>query len=232
MKITNNLSTKYVKERSGKMNISPSILSVKKEDYPKVIKELETLKVAMLHLDVMDGKFVPNTTYDAKEVEKIKKQTSLIVDTHLMICDPDTLIDEYIATKSDYITFHYEACHDIVKTIKKVKDAGLKVGISIKPNTPVEVLDRYLEDIDLVLIMSVEPGFGGQKFMESSLQKIEYLNIVRNKLSNKFIIEVDGGININTAPLTKQAGADFVVVGTYLMNSENIEVTYKELKAI
>ena len=223
---------KFVKERSGKMNISPSILSVKKEEYPSVIKQLEKLEVAMLHLDVMDGKFVPNTTYDAKEVEKIKKQTSLIVDTHLMICDPDILIDEYIATKSDYITFHYEACSDITKTINKVKKAGLKVGISIKPNTPVEVLDRFLEEIDLVLIMSVEPGFGGQKFMDLVLPKIEYLNLVRNKISNKFIIEVDGGINLDTALLTKKAGADFVVVGTYLMNSNNLEETYKELKAI
>lgn len=214
------------------MLICPSILSVKKEDYPSTIKMLERVNVSMLHLDVMDGIFVPNTTYNANEVEKIKKQTSLIVDTHLMISDVDHKIDEYILTKSDYITFHYEACNNHKAVIEKIKKAGLKAGISIKPNTPVEVLDMYLEDLDLVLIMSVEPGFGGQKFIDGITSKIEYLNIIRNKISNKFIIEVDGGINPNTLKVVKNAGANAVVVGSYLMNQPDVEKTYKELSNI
>lgn len=211
------------------MYICPSILSVKKEDYEVVIKKLEDIKVSMLHLDVMDGIFVPNTTYNASEVEKIKKQTSLIIDTHLMISDVDNKIDDYILTKSDYITFHFEASMNPSFVIDKIKKAGLKAGISIKPNTPVEVLDMYLDDIDLVLIMSVEPGFGGQKFIESVTSKIEYLNTIRNKISNKFIIEVDGGINPDTLKIVKEKGATAVVVGSYLMNQSDIEKTYKEL---
>ena len=214
------------------MLICPSILSVKKEDYPRVIKLLEKINVSMLHLDVMDGVFVPNTTYNSEEVEKIKKQTSLIIDTHLMVSDVDNKIDEYISTKSDYITFHYEAAKSPREIINKIKNAGLKAGISIKPNTPVEVLDSYLEDIDLVLIMSVEPGFGGQKFIEGVTTKIEYLDLVRSKISNKFIIEVDGGINPDTLKNVKDSGADAVVVGSYLMNKEDVEKTYKELANI
>ena len=232
MKIINNLSKKQRKERSGSMLICPSILSVKKEEYPRVINLLEKIKVSMLHLDVMDGVFVPNTNYNSNEVEKIKKQTSLILDTHLMISDVDSKIDEYILTKSDYITFHYEAAKSPKDVIEKIKKAGLKAGISIKPNTPVEVLDAYLEDLDLVLIMSVEPGFGGQKFIESITSKIEYLDLIRSKIPNKFIIEVDGGINPDTLKIVKNHGADAVVVGSYLMNKEDVEKTYKELASI
>lgn len=202
------------------MYICPSILSVKKEDYEVVIKKLEDINVSMLHLDVMDGIFVPNATYNASEVEKIKKQTSLIIDTHLMISDVDNKIDDYILTKSDYITFHFEASMNPSFVIDKIKKAGLKVGISIKPNTPVEVLDMYLDDIDLVLIMSVEPGFGGQKFMESSLDKIKYLDELRNKNDEyNYLIEVDGGINLNNVEMVRNAGCNVVVMGTALINS-------------
>ncbi len=216
------------------MLISPSILSVDKNKYNEVIKLLESLKVPMLHLDVMDGKFVPNTTYDAKEVEKIKKQTSLIIDTHLMIETPEKYINDYILTKSDYITFHIEASKDPSYIISEIKKAGLKAGISVKPNTPVEFIERYLDDIDLVLVMSVEPGFGGQKFISDILPKIEYLNIIRNKIAGKFIIEVDGGINPDTALLAKEAGSDYVVVGSYLMkgSEEEIITKYKGLTNI
>lgn len=214
------------------MLISPSILSVKKEDYLKVFKTFTDNGVTMIHLDVMDGKFVPNTTYDANEVEKINKQTNTILDTHLMINTPETEIMSYILAGSDIITFHYEACKNIKETIKLIKDHGVKCGISVKPNTNINVLDPYLKDLDLVLVMSVEPGFGGQKFMPSALDKIKYLKDIKDKHNFHYLIEVDGGINIVTAKLVKDAGCDVIVVGTYLMNSENFHECYEELKKI
>lgn len=214
------------------MLISPSILSVKKEDYLKVFKTFTDNGVTMIHLDVMDGKFVLNTTYDANEVEKINKQTNAILDTHLMINTPETEIMSYILAGSDIITFHYEACKNIKETIKLIKDHGIKCGISVKPNTNINVLDPYLKDLDLVLVMSVEPGFGGQKFMPSALDKIKYLKDIKDKHNFHYLIEVDGGINVNTAKLVKDAGCDVIVVGTYLMNSENFHECYEELKRI
>lgn len=214
------------------MLISPSILSVKKEDYLKVFKTFTDNGVTMIHLDVMDGKFVPNTTYDANKVEKINKQTNAILDTHLMINTPENEIMSYILAGSDIITFHYEACKNIKETIKLIKDHGAKCGISVKPNTNINVLDPYLKDLDLVLVMSVEPGFGGQKFMPSALDKIKYLKDIKDKHNFHYLIEVDGGINVVTAKLVKDAGCDVIVVGTYLMNSENFHECYEELKRI
>lgn len=214
------------------MLISPSILSVDKNKYNEVIKQLELLKVPMLHLDVMDGKFVENSTYDHNEVEKIHKQTSLILDTHLMISSPEMYVLDYISAGSTFVTFHYEATSDVMSTINLIKNNNTKVGISIKPNTPVEVLDKYLPFIDLILVMSVEPGKGGQSFIESSLDKIKYLNEQRINNKYSYIIEVDGGINDKTIKLVKEAGCDVVVVGSYLMNSSDIDKTYKELSKI
>ena len=214
------------------MLISPSILSVKKEDYLKVFKTFTDNGITMIHLDVMDGKFVLNTTYDANEVEKINKQTNAILDTHLMINTPETEIMSYILAGSDIITFHYEACKNIKETIKLIKNHGVKCGISVKPNTKIDVLNPYLKDLDLVLVMSVEPGFGGQKFMPSALDKIKYLKDIKDKHNFHYLIEVDGGINVNTAKLVKDVGCDVIVVGTYLMNSENFHECYEELKKI
>ncbi len=214
------------------MLISPSILSVKKENYSKVFKTFTDNGVTMIHLDVMDGKFVPNTTYNANEVEKINKQTNAILDTHLMINNSETQILSYILAGSDIITFHYEACKNIKETIKLIKEHKVKCGISIKPTTNINVLDPYLKDLDLVLVMSVEPGFGGQKFMPSALEKIKYLKDIKDKHNFHYLIEVDGGINAITAKLVKDAGCDIIVVGTYLMNSENFHECYEELKRI
>lgn len=211
------------------MKIAPSILSVKIEEYPKVIKELENLDISYLHLDIMDGKFVPNSTYDAEEVKNIRKMTSMFLDTHLMIENPENYINGYINAGSDSITFHFEATTNVKKIIKMIKDKNLKCGISIKPKTNVDVLLPYLSEIDMVLVMSVEPGFGGQKFMDSALNKIKQLANLRMTNHYSYLIEVDGGINNETSKLCKNAGADIIVVGTYLMNSNNKKETIKEL---
>lgn len=211
------------------MKIVPSILSVKIEEYPKVIKELENLDISYLHLDIMDGKFVPNSTYDAEEVKNIRKMTSMFLDTHLMIENPENYINSYINAGSDSITFHFEATTNVKKVIKMIKDKNLKCGISIKPKTNVDVLLPYLSEIDMVLVMSVEPGFGGQKFMDSALNKIKQLANLRITNHYSYLIEVDGGINNETSKLCKNAGADIIVVGTYLMNSNDKKETIKEL---
>ena len=211
------------------MKIAPSILSVKIEEYPKVIKELENLDISYLHLDIMDGKFVPNFTYDAEEVKNIRKMTSMFLDTHLMIENPENYINSYINAGSDSITFHFEATTKVKKVIKMIKDKNLKCGISIKPKTNVDVLLPYLSEIDMVLVMSVEPGFGGQKFMDSALNKIKQLANLRMENHYSYLIEVDGGINNETSKLCKNVGADIIVVGTYLMNSNNKKETIKEL---
>lgn len=211
------------------MKIAPSILSVKIEEYPKVIKELENLDISYLHLDIMDGKFVPNSTYDVEEVKNIRKMTSMFLDTHLMIENPENYINSYINAGSDSITFHFEATTNVKKIIKMIKDKNLKCGISIKPKTNVDVLLPYLSEIDMVLVMSVEPGFGGQKFMDSALNKIKQLANLRMTNHYSYLIEVDGGINNETSKLCKNAGADIIVVGTYLMNSNNKKETIKEL---
>ena len=211
------------------MKIAPSILSVKIEEYPKVIKELENLDISYLHLDIMDGKFVPNSTYDAEEVKNIRKMTSMFLDTHLMIENPENYINGYINAGSDSITFHFEATTNVKKVIKMIKDKNLKCGISIKSKTNVDVLLPYLSEIDMVLVMSVEPGFGGQKFMDSALNKIKQLANLRMTNHYSYLIEVDGGINNETSKLCKNAGADIIVVGTYLMNSNNKKETIKEL---
>lgn len=211
------------------MKIAPSILSVKIEEYPKVIKELENLDISYLHLDIMDGKFVPNFTYDAEEVKNIRKMTSMFLDTHLMIENPENYINSYINAGSDSITFHFEATTNVKKIIKMIKDKNLKCGISIKPKTNVDVLLPYLSEIDMVLVMSVEPGFGGQKFMDSALNKIKQLANLRMENHYSYLIEVDGGINNETSKLCKDVGADIIVVGTYLMNSNNKKETIEEL---
>lgn len=208
-----------------KIKVSPSLLSANfallKEDLMKVESCCE-----MIHLDVMDGSFVPNISFGIPVIKSIRNATNLFFDTHLMITHPKKYIHEFAISGSDSITFHLEACSDleeVIETIELIKKENKKVGISIKPNTPVETIYSLLlrEDIDLVLIMSVEPGFGGQKFMKNSLPKIRELRkfIDENKLNT--LIEVDGGIQSETAALVIEAGVDILVSGSYLFNSDN-----------
>lgn len=232
MKTINNLLMKSVKERSGNMLISPSILSVKEDKIAEAISLLEKLNVPYLHLDVMDGKFVPNVTYDASKIHKIRSKTTIKLDTHLMIEKPENTIDEYILAGCDIITIHQEATTKVKELIEKIKSHNIKCGLSIKPNTPIKLIEPYLKDLDLVLVMSVEPGFGGQKFIEGAFDKIRKLNEIRQKENYAYLIEVDGGINYSNAKELKKLDVDLIVVGTYLMNSCNIQNTYEELKNI
>jgi len=212
------------------MNIAPSILSVKKEEYPKKIKELEAQNIKYLHLDVMDGVFVPNTTYNALEIKKIRSYTNMCLDVHLMITDPLNTALSYIDAGADIITFHIEAEPKPKELINLIHKYNKLVGISIKPKTGVSEILPYLPFVDVVLVMSVEPGFGGQSFIDSSLDKIKELDELRRLNNYHYLIEVDGGINAKTLPLCKREGADIFVVGTFLMNSQNLASTLEELK--
>ncbi len=214
------------------MKVACSILSVLDQNLDTIIKTLEDAQVDYLHLDVMDNKFVPNYTFDEQFVSKIKAKTSLTLDTHLMIKNPLQKIDSYLKTKSDFLCFHLEATRSPQKIIDKIKEASLRVGIAIKPKTDVKKLIPYLKDLDLILVMSVEPGFGGQKFQEEVLEKVTYLKKMKEKFAYKYLIEMDGGINPTTAELAKKAGCDVIVVGTYLFQNGMLSENLERLKAI
>ena len=210
------------------MKVAPSILSVLNKDLDLIIKELEEANVKYLHLDVMDNIFVPNYTFDESLVAKIKEKTNIILDTHLMIHNPDQIIDKYIETKSDYLCFHIEASSNPLETIKKIKDANLKCGISIKPKTNVDTIKELLPYLDLVLVMSVEPGAGGQEFIEESENRINEIRELLNSYNIPAVINVDGGINSDTRKLCYNA--DIVTAGSYIVKSDNFQEKVSSLR--
>ena len=208
------------------MQIAPSILS---SDFARLKEEIESIKNCdMVHIDVMDGHFVPNLTFGAPVVKCIRKYTELFFDCHLMISDPLKYAKDFALAGADLITFHYESDNDPKEVIDEIKRLGCKVGISVKPKTNVEEIYPYLDDVDLVLIMSVEPGFGGQSFMPEVLDKVVKLK----KLNKKFVIEIDGGIDDKTVYQAKEAGVDICVAGSYIFKQKDRIETIKKLKAV
>lgn len=208
--------------------VSASILSV--NDLDDTIKELNTLDIDYIHLDIMDGKFVPNTSFTYNQIKKIIEVSEKPFDVHLMVRDVEDYIYHYAMLNTEYITFHYEVLKDL-KIIKKIKNYGIKCGISVKPSTDIELIYELLPYIDMVLIMSVEPGRGGQKFIDNSLNKIKKLKDYIKKNNLNVIISVDGGINNNTGVNCVKNGADMLVVGSALINSNDKENFIKELKS-
>ena len=211
---------------------APSILSA---DFSKLLEEVKNVSSAkFLHIDVMDGHFVPNITIGPLIVKSIKGKVDMVFDCHLMISDPKKYTESFALAGADIITFHYEALNskeEILDLIDYIHSFKIHAGISIKPNTSVDVLDdEILSKVDLVLVMSVEPGFGGQKFMENSLPKIKKLRELKDNFKYNYIIEVDGGINKETAVLVKVAGVEAIVAGTYVFKSQNRKETIKELE--
>jgi len=201
------------------MIISPSLLSANFANLQKDIASIEESEAKWLHYDVMDGHFVPNISFGYSILADVKKITHLFLDVHLMISDPLKYLDEFVKSGADLITFHYEAYEDKAKvkeTIENIKARNVKVGLSIKPATQVYEIKEYIKDLDLVLVMSVEPGFGGQSFMENSLEKISNLRQIIDDNNYKCLIEVDGGINQETAKKVKLAGCDVAVAGSYV----------------
>ena len=213
--------------------VAPSLLAADKSKLMEEIKLAEDSGAEYLHFDVMDGKFVPNISFGLENLRKISQTHKMINDVHIMIADPEEQAVNYIKAGADIITFHLEAFSCMVcmgKTNRAVHEAGGKVGISIKPKTKVRSLVPFLDQIDLVLIMSVEPGKGGQAFIKSSLSKIKFLRryIDRHKLN--VLIEVDGGINDITGPLARKAGADILVAGTYLFGHSDFKERLEKIR--
>ncbi|MDT8336649.1 MAG: ribulose-phosphate 3-epimerase [Candidatus Izemoplasmatales bacterium] len=201
------------------MIVSPSFLS---SNFNKLKEEILSVNQSKwLHFDVMDGKFVKNQTYDFKLVKEVKQYSKQFFDVHLMIENPENDFINYVNSGADLITFHYEATNDPLNLIKTIKDKGVLAGISIKPNTKVEVLNNLLPHLDLILIMSVEPGKGGQEFISNSLNKIDYLHQKRLEYNYSYYIEVDGGINLENAQRVRLAGCDVIVVGSFLFKNSN-----------
>ena len=194
--------------------IAPSILAADFARLGEDVKDICDRGIDYLHIDVMDGSFVPNISFGAAVMKSLNGVTTVPYDVHLMIWDPDRYIENFITPVTEFIPVHYEACDDLAHTLSHIKEAGAKAGVSIKPGTSPEVLDGYLKDIDQILVMSVEPGFGGQKFMDSSLPKIAYYKAKREELGLDYVISVDGGVGSSNAHLVRDAGVDMIVAGS------------------
>jgi len=207
-----------------KIQISPSILSADFGQLGNEIKKLEDGGADMIHVDVMDGHFVPNLTIGPPVIKALKKQSSMLFDVHLMISPVHKYIEAYSEAGADIITIHPEATDDLQSSISKIKSLNKKVGVSLNPETKIDVIMNYLEQINLVLIMSVNPGFGGQKFMPEVLIKVKALKKIQEEKGLNFDIEIDGGINFDNSKIAIEAGANILVSGTTVFKSNNGDI--------
>ena len=212
--------------------IAPSILSADFCTMGEEVRKIEDSGADWIHIDVMDGHFVPNLTFGPKMVSDIRKITSLPLDVHLMVDKPGSMIDDFVTAGADYITIHFESTVHIDGILRNIKNAGCKAGISLVPSTPIDHISEILEITDLILIMTVNPGFGGQSMITKSLDKVEVLNKLRKKNSYEYLIAVDGGINAETAFHVRKAGSDIMVSGSAFFKADNSKQYIKFLKGI
>lgn len=212
--------------------VAPSILTADFSNLKKEIDKINKSKADLIHIDVMDGVFVPNITFGFHLIKKIKELTEKPLDVHLMIADPHKFISEFHEAGAGILTVHYEACKHLHRTVQVIKNMGMKPGVSLNPHTPVHLLEEILPELELVLIMSVNPGFGGQKFIESSYDKIDKLVQLRKKTGSKALIEVDGGVNLSNAKKLVEAGVNILVVGNTVFSSDNPSETINILKKL
>ena len=213
------------------IKLSPSMLSI---DFGKVAEQLKIVEDAgtqYIHLDVMDGIFVPNISFGIPVIKSIRKDSKMVFDTHLMIVEPEKYVEEFVKAGSDLITFHVEATKYPAEVIQQIKAAGAKAGIVLNPRTPVEVVYPFIKDVDMVLVMTVEPGFGGQKFMAQHVSKIRQLAEWKKELGLNYDIEVDGGIKLSNVKKVVEAGANVIVAGSAVFGVDDVPATVKEFLA-
>lgn len=203
------------------MIVSPSLLSADFCHLSKDIDMINNSEAELLHLDIMDGVFVPNISFGFPVIKDLHKICKKTLDVHLMIVEPQKFIKEVKEIGAEYMNVHYEACLHLSRVVQQIKEAGMKAGVTINPATPVSVLDDIICDVDMVLIMSVNPGFGGQKFIQNSVKKVRELREMIERRGSKALIEVDGGVNEETGRMLKEAGADILVAGNYVFKAEN-----------
>ncbi len=215
-----------------KIILSPSLLSADFNHLANDIEMINSSEADWFHLDIMDGVFVPNISFGLPVVKSVKKLAQKPLDVHLMIVQPERYIDAFKKAGADILTVHYEACTHLHRTIQEIKNAGMKAGVSINPHTSVKLLEDILPDLDLVLIMSVNPGFGGQSFIKNSLKKISELKEMANVINPEVIIEVDGGVDTKNHTEIVKAGANALVAGSAVFGAENPTEAIAKLKSI
>lgn len=203
------------------MLVSPSLLSADFGNLERDVKMINATDATYIHIDIMDGVFVPNISFGFPVLKYIKKAAEKPLDVHLMIVEPQKFINEVKAMGAEIMTVHYEACLHLDRVIHQIKDMGMKAGVSLNPSTPVSLLKNIIGDIDVVLLMSVNPGFGAQKFIPYTLDKVRELRALIDSTGSKAIIEIDGGVNADTGKLLSEAGCDMLVAGNYVFSAAN-----------
>ncbi|MBS5364636.1 MAG: ribulose-phosphate 3-epimerase [Butyribacter sp.] len=209
--------------------LAPSILSADFCKLGEQIHELEECDIELLHIDVMDGEFVPSISFGMPVIKSIRKITDMFFDVHLMVNEPVRYVEDFAKCGADLLTVHYEACKDVRATLEKIKEAGMKCSVAISPDTEVSKLEGLLDIVDVVLVMSVYPGFGGQKFIRDSLEKVRKLDKIRKESKFDFLIEIDGGVNIENAKEIAENGVDWIVAGTAVFGGD-IKENIRKLK--